>query len=115
MEQNERRSLGRVAYPSDGVMVVCDTQQVIRVGVRDIGPGGVGLIMPADIPRLMGKDVILVTDTVIMYADVIRQNQMENGGWAVGLAARKFSREVLQYLFESIELKSKYEENDKNE
>lgn len=110
MERNERRALGRVAYPSQGIAVVCDTQLVIRVGVLDIGPGGVGLTLPAEIPELIGKDLILITDTMIMYMDVIRQEKLENGSWRAGLAAKKFSQEVLQYLFDSIELKSKFEE-----
>lgn len=102
-------------YPAQAVAVVCDTQQVIRADVRDIGPGGVGLILPEDTPKLLGEDMILITDTVIMYADAIRQEQLEDGRWSVGLSARKFSGEVLQYLFDSIELRSKYEEEDQNE
>ena len=115
MERIERRILGRVPYESRGVVVVCDTQQVIDVGVRDIGPIGVGIIVPAEAPRLVGKDLILITDTVIMYADMIRQDPREDGDWDAGLSARKFSPDVLQYLFDSIELKSKYEEVKSNE
>lgn len=111
MGQNERRAVGRVAYQSEGVAVVCDTQTVIHVKVYDIGPGGVGLTLPAGSPELVGKDMILVTGTMIMYADVVRQEPLEGGGWWAGLAARRFSPDVLQYLFESIELKSKYEED----
>ena len=109
MAQNERRALGRVAYPSQGIAVVCDTQMVIRVGVLDVGPSGVGLTLPSEVPDLIGRDLILITDTMIMYMDVIRQERLENGTWRAGLAAKKFSNEVLQYLFDSIELKSKYE------
>ena len=42
MERLERRAIGRVAFPSRGVLVVCDTQEVLHVGVRDLGPIGVG-------------------------------------------------------------------------
>lgn len=115
MEQNERREFGRVDYPSEGIAVVCGTQNVIHVGVQNIGPSGVGLILPAGTPELIGKDLILITDTVIMYADVLRQEPLEDGAWKAGLSAKRFTPGVLQYLFDSIELKAKHEENEKNE
>lgn len=110
MEQNERRTSGRIEYPSHGIAVVCDTQTVIHMSVLDIGPGGAGLILPPDTPYLTGKDLILITDTMIIYADVIRQERSEDGSWKAGLAARRFSSEVLQYLLGSIEMRSKHEE-----
>lgn len=111
MERKERRRLGRVAYSSAGIAVVCDTEAVIRVGVLDVGPSGASLILSAETADLTGKDLILIADTMIMYAGVVRQERLENGAWRAGLASRKFSRDVLQYLFDSIELKSKYEES----
>lgn len=111
VERNERRRFGRVAYASEGIAVVCDTETAIRVGVLDIGPSGVGLILPAETQDLTGKDLILIADTMIMYADVVRQERLEDGAWKAGLSSRKFSRDVLQYLFDSIELESKYEES----
>lgn len=111
MEQTERRLFGRVSYLSEGIAVICDTQKVMRVGIVDIGPGGVGITMPPDAPKMIGEDMILITDTMIMYMDVIRQELLGDGTWRAGLAARKFSPEVLQYLADSIELKSKYEES----
>lgn len=89
----------------------CDTQRVMRVGIVDIGPGGVGLTIPEAVPAMIGKDRILITDAMIMYMEVIRQEQAEDGTWRAGLAARKFSREVLQYLADSIKLREKYEES----
>ena len=110
MEQLERRSIGRVSFPSKGVLVVCDTQEVLHVGVRDLGPIGVGIRAEADTPNLVGKDVIMVAETLIMYADVMRQEPMADGCWSIGLTARKFSRDVLQYLFDGIEMRAKLEE-----
>lgn len=115
MERLERRAIGRVAFPSRGVLVVCDTQEVLHVGVRDLGPIGVGVRMDADAPKLLGKDVIMVAETLIMYADVVRQEPLPDGSWSVGLSARKFSRDVLQYLFDGIEMKAKLEEGLANE
>ena len=112
MEQKERRAIGRIDYSARGIAVVCNTQKVIHVGIQNIGPSGVGLTLPAGTPDLVGKDLILITDTVIMYADVIRQEALESGAWAAGLAAKKFTPGVLQYLFDSIELKAKSDETE---
>ena len=50
-----------------------------------------------------------------MYADVVRQDPLPDGSWSIGLAARKFSRDVLQYLFDGIEMRAKLEEGLNNE
>ena len=115
MEHLERRAIGRVAFPSKGVLVICDTQEVLHVDVRDLGPIGVGLRADADCRNLVGKDVIMVAETLIMYADVVRQDPLPDGCWSIGLAAKKFSADVLQYLFDSIEMRAKLEEGLDNE
>ena len=115
MEKLERRAIGRVAFPSRGVIVVCDTQEVLHVGVRDLGPIGVGVRAEADTQNLVGKDVIMVAETLIMYADVVRQDPLADGSWSIGLAARKFSGDVLQFLFDGIELRAKLKEAFLNE
>ena len=111
MEHLERRAIGRVSFPSKGVLVVCDTQEILHVGVRDLGPIGVGILADADTRNLIGKDVIMVAETLIMYADVVRQSPLPDGSWSIGLAAKKFSNDVLQYLLDGIEMKAKQEEN----
>ena len=110
MEQPERRSIGRVSFPSKGMLVVCDTQEVFYVDVRDLGPIGVGVRADADTPNIVGKDVIMVAETLIMYADVVRQEQLSDGCWSIGISARQFTKEVLQYLFDSIEMKAELAE-----
>lgn len=110
MERLERRAIGRVFFPSKGVMVVCDSQEVIHVAVRDLSPIGVGITAPSATANLVGKDVILVAETLIMYADVVRQNPMDDGNWVIGLSAKKFTPDVLQYLFDSIEGNAKIQE-----
>ena len=110
MEKMERRALGRGAFPSKGILVVCDTQEVYHVDVKDLGPVGVGIVGSHDIPHLLGKDVVIVLETLIMYADVVRQVQTRDGDWNIGLAARKFTGDVLQYLFDGIQLRSKVKE-----
>ena len=39
---------------------------------------------------------------MIMYADVTRQEALEDGSFKVAISAKKFMPEVLQYLFEHI-------------
>jgi len=39
---------------------------------------------------------------MIMYADVTRQEEQEDGDFKVAISAKKFTPEVLQYLFEHI-------------
>ena len=98
----ERRRVGRVEYHTPSVIVVCDTQEKIMVEVVNMSPMGMGVKMPADTPDLLGKTIIIVTDTIIMYAEVNRMEKKEDGSYMAGVGAIKFTPEVLQYLFEHI-------------
>lgn len=101
-EMEERRRIGRVGYQANAVMVACDTQEKFFVHTQNASPMGMAVHMDADAPELVGKDVILVTDTFIMYADVKRQEKREDGSWIAGISARKFTEDVLQYLYDRI-------------
>ena len=114
MERFERRAVGRVSFPSKGIIVICDNQEVIPFAIRDLAPIGVGGIVEPDTPNLIGKDVILVAETLIMYADVVRQVLMEDGKYFIGLSARRFTGDVLQFLFDGIEMKAKLEEEEQS-
>lgn len=109
MEEKERRKIDRISYPANGVVVVCDTQEKIYVQVEDVSPLGVGIRMEPASPVIQGKDVIIVTETLIMYADVARQDRQEDGSYKAGIAAKKFTDDVLQYLFDSIAWKENQE------
>lgn len=109
MNRLERRAIGRVSFPSNAIIVLCDTQEVLYVNVRDLGPIGVGAEVPNDTADLVGKDVILVAETLIMYADVVRQAPTADGTFIVGLAARKFPKDVLQFLIDGMEMRSQLE------
>lgn len=100
--EDEKRKIDRVRHPVNGVMVVCDTQEKLYVQVQDVSPLGLGVCGDVDSPDILGKDVIIVTETLIMYADVARQERQEDGRHRIGLAAKKFTDDVLQYLFHSI-------------
>ena len=71
----ERRRIDRVGYQAKSVIVVCDTGESIFVETRNVSPLGIAFTMPAGSPDLKGKDIIIVADTMIMYADVTRQEE----------------------------------------
>ena len=99
----ERREINRVAYQANSVIVVCDTQQSFQAEVENVSPLGMGVHVPADVPELLNKDIIIVAETLIMYATVNRMEKREDGTWFVGISAKKFTPDVLQYLFERIQ------------
>lgn len=98
----ERRKIERVEYPARGVIVVCDTQERIFVKTTNVSPLGMGIQMAEGAPDIVGKDVIIVAETLIMYADVIRQEKQDDGSYVLGIKARKFTDDVLSFLFEKI-------------
>lgn len=100
----ERRKIDRVGYSANGVIVICDTQEKIYVKTENISPLGMAVRMEPGAPDITGKDIIIVTETLIMYADVNRQEKQEDGSFVAGISARKFTDDVLQYLFDHIAL-----------
>lgn len=98
----ERRNISRVEYNAKGVIVVCDTGERYIVETKNVSPLGMGIIMPEGSPDITGKDIIIVASTLIMYADVNRQILNDDGTYTVGISARQFTPEVLQYLFSHI-------------
>ena len=101
-DMEERRRIDRVGYQAKSVIVVCDSGESIFVETCNVSPLGIAFTMPAGSPDLKGKDIIIVADTMIMYADVTRQEEQEDGDFKVAISAKKFTPEVLQYLFEHI-------------
>ena len=98
----DKRKIGRVEFKAPSVVVLCDTGETIYVQVEDASPKGMGLWMKDDRPDIMGKDLIIVADTVIMYATVARIEKRADGTYTVGISAKKFTPEVLEYLFKHI-------------
>lgn len=98
----ERRKINRTEYESKGVIVICDTQQKLYVEVKNVSPLGMGIIAPDVCPDITGKDIIVIADTMIMYAKATRMDKLEEGDYLVGIEAQRFTDEVLQYLFEKI-------------
>ncbi len=102
INMEERRSISRVDYSAKGVVVVCDTGDKYYVQTKNVSPLGMGVIMPADSPDIVGKDIIIVASTLIMYADVNRREKNDDGTYTIGINAKEFTPEVLQYLFNHI-------------
>jgi len=98
----ERRKISRVDYEAKGVIVICDSLEKIYADVVNISPLGIALKVPEGTQSMLGKDVIVVAETLIMYADAIREDKNEDGSVTVAVSARRFTPEVLKYLFEHI-------------
>lgn len=98
----ERRQISRVQYIAKSVIVLCDTQEKIYVDVTNVSPLGMGITMPAGSPDIVGRDIIIVAETLIMFATVTRQELRDDGRYDVGIQAKKFTEDVLEYLFEHI-------------
>ncbi|MCR5411098.1 MAG: hypothetical protein K6E90_08985 [Lachnospiraceae bacterium] len=99
---SEKRKIGRVEFKAPSIVVICDTGETLYVQVEDASPRGMGLWMKDNRPDIMGLDVIIVADTVIMYATVARMEKRPDGTFTVGISAKKFTKEVLEYLFAHI-------------
>lgn len=98
----ERRKIGRVVYRAKSVIVICETGEKIYADTENVSPLGMGITLPPGSPQIEGKDLIIVAETLIMYADVTRQIPREDGSFEVGITAKKFTPEVLEYLFNHI-------------
>lgn len=100
----ERRGINRVNYERKSVIVLCDTYETIYCETTDVSPLGMGAILPEGAPDVTGKDLIIVASTVIMYAEAVRSEVLEDGRTKIGLSAKPFTDDVLQYLFDSFKL-----------
>ncbi|MCR5155991.1 MAG: hypothetical protein K6C96_04865 [Butyrivibrio sp.] len=97
----ERRKIGRVDFSANSVIVDRNTQEKYYGKVKNISPLGVAITVEEGTPSLVGRDVILVAETLIMYADCIREDEDGNQK-TVAFCSKKFTNDVLQYLFDRI-------------
>ncbi len=98
----ERRSINRVEFLANSVIVDRETLGRYFGQVKNISPLGIAITVDEHIPNMVGKDVIIVAETMIMYAEAVREDKEEGGKKSVAFKARKFTPDVLQYLFEHI-------------
>ena len=98
----ERRKINRVAYTANSIIVDRETLEKYYGQVKNISPLGIAITVDKRIPNLVGRDMIVVAETMIMYAEVVREDQEEGEKKSVAFKARKFTPDVLEYLFEHI-------------
>ena len=98
----ERRKINRVEFSANSVIVDRDTQEKYYGQVKNISPLGIAIAVDETVPSLLGRDVIVVAETLIMYADVIREDEDGSGKRTVAFSSKKFTNDVLQYLFDHI-------------
>ncbi len=98
----ERRRISRVEYKANSVIVDRNTLEKYYGQVKNISPLGMAIEVEDNVPSLLGKDVIIVAETLIMYADTIREDKQEDGKRTFAFCSKKFTDEVLTYLFEHI-------------
>ena len=115
----ERRTINRVEFLANSVIVDRETLGRYFGQVKNISPLGIAITVDEHIPNMVGKDVIIVAETMIMYAEAVREDKEEGGKKSVAFKARKFTPDVLQYLFEHISddenEESGYEEEQRKE
>lgn len=104
LRMEERRRINRVSFDAKSVIVVCDSLEKVYADVINLSPLGMAVKVPAETESLLNKDIIIVAETLIMYADVVREDANEDGTKTIALNAKKFTNEVLEYLFNHIAL-----------
>ena len=100
----ERRTINRVEFLANSVIVDKESLNKYYGQVKNISPLGIAITVDERIPNLVTRDVIIVAETMIMYAEAVREDKENGGKKTVAFKARKFTPEVLQYLFEHIGL-----------
>ena len=100
---DEKRKINRIKYNVNGVMVVCASHQAVYIDVINVSPLGIGmLVKEKDIKGLADKEVVIVADTLIMFAKINHIQKREDGLFEVGVEARKFTENVFNYLILSV-------------
>ncbi len=98
----ERRTINRVEFLANSVIVDRKTLEKYYGQVKNISPLGIAITVDKRIPNLVGRDVIIVAETMIMYAETVREDNENGMKKSLAFKACKFTPDVLQYLFESI-------------
>ena len=99
---NDKRNIGRIEFNTPSIMVVYGTGEMIYVKVEDASPKGMGLTIKGNPADLLNQDVVIVADTVIMYATVRHVTPRDNGTCFVGIGAKKITVDVLRYILRNL-------------
>ncbi|MDO4187875.1 MAG: hypothetical protein Q4D29_02695 [Lachnospiraceae bacterium] len=98
----EKREITRVDYNVPGVIVIIEEEVKIPVKVANVSPLGMGVLVKKDAPELLNKDIIIVADCMVMYANVNRVAEFDDEYNIVGIKGKSFDDGTLGYLFEHI-------------
>ena len=98
----ERRTINRVEFLANSVIVDRQTLEKYYGQVKNVSPLGIAITVDKLIPNLVGRDVIIVAATMIMYAETVREDNEPGQKKSLAFKASKFTPDVLLYLFESI-------------
>ena len=98
----ERRTINRVEFLANSIIVDRQTLEKYYGQVKNISPLGIAITVDKSIPNMVGRDVIIVAETMIMYAETVREDHEEGMKKTLAFKACKFTPDVLEYLFESI-------------
>ncbi len=98
----ERRRIERTKYSAMDIIIVCDTEEKYYIKVENISPLGMGITMPAGSPDIIGKEVIIVAECMVMFAVVRRMIPCEDGSIEVGVEAKPYTRDMLNCLYEGV-------------
>ncbi len=98
----ERRKIDRVEFDANSVIVDRATQKKYFGRVKNVSPLGIAIVVDEKVPDLVGNDVIIVAETLIMYADCVRKEDPSEGKQLFAFTAKRFTEDVLLYLFDRI-------------
>ncbi len=98
----ERRTINRVEFLANSVIVDKETLQKYYGQVKNISPLGIAITVDSRVPNLVGRDMDVVAYTMIMYAEAVREDAEDEKRKSIAFKARKFTPDVLQFLLESI-------------
>ena len=102
----ERRRVERTRYIDMNIIIVCDTEEKYYIQVDNVSPLGMGIKMPAGSPDIVGKDVIVVAECMVMFAVVRRMVPCEDGSIEVGIEGKPFTEDMLNCLYENVRKES---------
>ena len=106
----ERRSINRIEFLANSVIVDRQTLEKFYGQVKNVSPLGIAITIDKRVPNLVGRDMIVVTETMIMYSEAVREDQEFGSKQSVAFKAKKFTSDVLEYLFEQIGVDGESEE-----
>ena len=106
----ERRSINRIEFLANSVIVDRQSLEKYYGQVKNVSPLGIAITIDKRVPNLVGRDMIVVTETMIMYSEAVREDQDFGSKKSVAFKAKKFTSDVLEYLFEQIGVDGESEE-----